>query len=147
MSLSLKVFGILIILILALVFLLAQNSLERNDTLRVGDNRLEIEVAISPADKARGLGGRESLPENQGMLFVYDMPGYYSFWMKDMNFAIDIIWLDANKKIIDITRDVRPESYPSSFSSQSPAQYILEVNSGWAERHGVEIADYVGFAL
>ena len=143
MSLSHKIFGFLVILILASVFLFTQNSKNTQNILRIGNNSLEIEIAISPSDKTKGLGGRESLLENQGMLFVYNMPGMYSFWMKDMNFALDIIWIDENKKVIDITRDVQPESYPNTFQPQIPAQYVLEVNSGWAERHDIKIGDYL----
>lgn len=147
MLLSPKVFGILVILILVSVFLFTQNFSTSQNILRIGSNNLKIEIVIDPSDKAKGLSGRESLSDDNGMLFVYEEPSIYSFWMKDMNFAIDIIWIDKNKKVIDITHDVRPESYPKTFSSQSPAQYILEVNSGWAEKHAVEIEDSAEFTL
>ncbi len=143
----------IIALIFASVFLFTQNfslpeadpplAEEIQNTVRIGESVLEVDISKTFADKARGLSGRESLGEDQGMLFIYDEPSIYFFWMKDMNFGLDIIWIDANKKIVDITRDVRPESYPDTFEPQSPAQYVLEVNSGWAERHGVKIGDLV----
>lgn len=129
------------IILIASVFLFTQSFSETPETIQIGEANLKVETALTEAERARGLSGRESLREDQGLLFVYDEPGIYSFWMKDMNFAIDIIWIDENKKIIDITHDARPESYPSTFIPQSPAQYVLEVNSGWAERHGVEVGD------
>lgn len=95
----------------------------------------------------RGLSGREKLPENSGMLFVFDKPDYHSFWMKDMKFAIDIIWIDENKKIVDITYNTAPETYPATFRSNVPVQYVLEVNAGWAEQSAMNINDVISFEL
>lgn len=89
------------------------------------------------------MGGREKLPENSGMLFVFEKQDYYSFWMKDMLFPIDIIWIDKNKKIIDITHNAKPESYPKTFKPRFSAHYVLEVNSGWAEAAQVMIGELV----
>ena len=93
------------------------------------------------------MSNREKLPANAGMLFVFDQPDYHSFWMKDMLFAIDIIWIDENKKIVDITHNAEPESYPKIFQPSSPAQYVLEVNSFWAAEHGIVIGDVLNFNL
>ncbi len=91
------------------------------------------------------MSNREKLAENQGMLFVFDQPDYYSFWMKDMQFAIDIIWIDENKKIVDITQNAESESYPKTFQPSSPAQYVLEVNSFWTGEHGIVVGDVLSF--
>jgi len=91
------------------------------------------------------LSNREKLAENQGMLFVFDHTDYHSFWMKDMRFAIDIIWIDENKKVVDITHNAEPESYPKIFKPSLPAQYVLEVNAGWAEEHRVKVGDLADF--
>ncbi len=82
------------------------------------------------ADRARGLGGLKCIPDNQGMLFSHDAAGVHCYWMKDMKFAIDMIWLDKDKKIIHIEQNVKPETYPKSFCPNGPAYYVLEVNTG-----------------
>lgn len=79
------------------------------------------------------------------MLFVFDRADYHSFWMKDMNFAIDIIWIDESKKIIDITRNAEPESYPNIFKPRLPVRYVLEVTSGWSKENNIQIGAQVDF--
>lgn len=59
--------------------------------------------------------------------------------MKDMNFALDIIWLDADKKVIDIAYNVKPDTFPDSFCPKQPAQYVLEVNAGVAGERGLQV--------
>lgn len=99
--------------------------------------QITAEIAETFAQKRQGLSGRRELPEGRGMLFVYEAPGRYSFWMPDMHFPIDIIWLDSGYRIVDITHSLAPESYPDTVSPMAPAQYVLEVNAGVAAAHGV----------
>lgn len=98
--------------------------------LKIGD-RLYTPI-ISATQKARehGLSNRESLQDSQAMLFVFDTPGVYGFWMKDMRFAIDICWLDSTGKVITIARRVPANSYPKSFYPKKPAQMVIETGSG-----------------
>lgn len=106
---------------------------------------LKVEIAQTPKEKERGLSGKLSLPKDLGMLFVFDEPGIYGFWMKDMNFPIDIIWISQDSKIIDISPDILPSTFPDTFSPKLPAKYVLEVNAGWAEQHKVTVEDGVKF--
>lgn len=114
--------------------------------LRVGNALIRAEIADTPEKKARGLSGRAALGENEGMLFVFEKPGIYSFWMKDMNFPIDIIWLDEYFRVVDISADAEPSSFPNLFTPSAPAQYALEVPGGFAQQH-ITIGEYVKFAL
>jgi len=113
--------------------------------LTIGGKTLEVEIADTLVSRKQGLSGKESLGDNQGMLFVYGEPGNYSFWMKDMKFAIDIIWIDENKKIVDITYNAVPESYPQTFSPKLPAKYVLEVSGLWVEEHGIGIGAVLNY--
>lgn len=102
-----------------------------------GSTTLDIEIATTPAERERGLSGRTTpLTDSRGMLFVFDQPGTYAFWMPDMHFAIDMIWIGADGKIVDIKKNATPESYPSAFKPSAPAVYVLEVGSGNAEKWG-----------
>lgn len=106
---------------------------------------IELEVVRTPAKQARGLSGRQSLKANTGMLFVYETPSIPGFWMKEMNFPIDIIWIDQNKKVVDITENLAPETYPQVFYPRSPMQYVLEVNANWSKTRNISVGDEVVF--
>lgn len=75
------------------------------------------------------------------MLFVFAEAEQYSFWMKDMNYPIDIVWIDANRQVVAITENATPESYPLKFTPPVPVKYVLEVRSGWNTRHRVKVGD------
>jgi hypothetical protein len=79
------------------------------------------------------------------MLFEFPASGYYPFWMKDMRFPIDIIWISANKKVVKVQKDLQPSSYPRTFSSAEPAQYILELKAGEAAQLGLANGTIVYF--
>lgn len=75
--------------------------------LTIGQTPLTVEVASTITQKQQGLSGRASLPEGRGMLFTFDQPGPYSFWMKDMNFALDFIWLQRGT-VVEMEQNVPP---------------------------------------
>src|SRR3989344_7598715 len=111
--------------------------------LRIADKEIRVELADTEEKRTRGLSGRKSLSQDSGMFFVFEIPAKYSFWMKDMRFSLDIIWIDENKKIIAISENITPETYPASFSPSEPIKYVLEVNAGWAERNEVVVGEGV----
>lgn len=106
--------------------------------MRIDGLNLNVELANTVEKRTIGLSGRKKMGNNQGMLFAFDSPGFYSFWMKDMNFPIDVIWISKNLKIVDITENVQPGSFPQKFVSGEMAQYVLEVNAGWTRDHKIE---------
>ena len=79
------------------------------------------------------------------VLFVFSKPDRYSFWMKDMNFPIDMIWLNQNRQVVFLEKDAQPASYPATFVSNTDAEYVLEVNAGFAEKNNLEEGDHVEF--
>jgi len=107
---------------------------------------VEIELAQTPRERERGLSQREKLAENQGMLFVFDKPDLHSFWTKEMEFPIDIIWIGENRNIVDIARNATPESFPQTFLPKSPALYVLEVNADWTTKNNIMIGASVSFS-
>jgi hypothetical protein len=126
---------------------LLMNQLHRNNSelLTINGNKIRIENAKSSQKKSEGLCCRDSLPDDHGMLFVYDQPGDYRFWMKDTKIPLDMIWIDSNKKIVHIEEDVQPSSYPKSFGSNDPAQYVLETNAGFVKKYQIQKRDNVAF--
>jgi uncharacterized protein len=106
----------------------------RNDaTVSVGINKISAEVAQTNSQKDKGLGGRTCIAADQGMLFVFDKPGIYPFWMKDMKFPIDMVWIDSNHTVVTIKSNVSPSTYPQNFKNSEPAQYVLELKAGQAK--------------
>ena len=123
------------------------NNLTLLETKRItiGKKELTVEIADNPEEQVQGLSDRESLRENNGMLFIFEQPIIAGFWMKDMKFSLDIIWIDENGMIIGIEKNVSPQSYPQIFSPPSPIKYVLEVNSGWSDRNNIKTGDLMSF--
>lgn len=120
----------------------------RNSSLRsiqIAGINVKATVAGTSETRARGLGGREELAENEGMLFVFDSDASWGFWMKDMRFAIDILWISSDGKILDMRESVSPATYPSVFTPRAPARYVLELPAGFGKSHDVKIGDAVRF--
>lgn len=111
--------------------------------LEINNSPINIEIAQTNIQRQRGLSFRESLPQNTGMLFIFDNPSKPNFWMKDMNFSIDIIWINKNGYVIGMEENISPDTYPNKFSPQEPALYVLETNTDWASRHQINIGDKV----
>jgi uncharacterized membrane protein (UPF0127 family) len=109
---------------------------------------LNVEVVNTTPSRQLGLSGRESVKDGNGMLFVFPEPSNYSFWMRDMLFSIDIIWIDTAGDIIYIEKNVNPDTYPKSFSvpssaSKPPSQYVLEVSAGFTDFFDIKIGDRI----
>ncbi|MDO8183599.1 MAG: DUF192 domain-containing protein [bacterium] len=102
---------------------------------------LNLELATSTEKRMQGLSGHESLDINAGMLFVFDQPDRYGFWMKEMNFPLDLIWLNNEGKVIAIDAAVPANSYPKIFYPPTPIKYVMEANANWAAAHQLEVGD------
>ncbi|MSR73269.1 DUF192 domain-containing protein [Candidatus Parcubacteria bacterium] len=111
--------------------------------LTINNTHINIEVADTYAKRVLGLSRRTSLAENTGLLFIWTEPKDVGIWMKDMNFPIDIVWIDASGKIIDIKQAVSPDTFPTVFYPRTPALYVLELNAGFTEKHNIKIGDMV----
>ncbi len=111
--------------------------------LEIKGKILKVELADNPLKQARGLSGRLNLPPDQGMFFIFDSPGYHPFWMKDMRFPIDVLWIGTGYRVVDISPKIEPGSYPKSFRPKLPAQFVLEVPAGWTEENSITIGESV----
>lgn len=109
--------------------------------VNVGTSTLILDLATTSAARSQGLSGRTSLDTNAGMLFVFEEPGLYGFWMKEMKFSLDLIWLNSKGKVVDITTNLSPQTYPKAFYPVSPVKYVIEVNAGWTKINNLEVGD------
>ena len=113
--------------------------------VEIGNIRIAVDTAITPKAQALGLSFRPALSEDEGMLFIFDKPGKQNFWMKDMNFPIDIIWISEDKKIVYIKKDARPELYPETYGGEQNSKYVLELVSGFSDKYNLKEGDKVSF--
>ncbi len=107
------------------------------------DKCFQSEVMLTPEGREKGLMSRDSLAEDQGMLFVFDEPGEYPFWMKNMNFPIDIVWLDEEKRVVHTEWSVPPcvKDPCPVYAPQAKALYVLEIAAGQVEAGGIRNGD------
>ncbi len=118
-------------------------------TISVGETPLEVELAIAPEERARGLGYREGLAPGTGMLFVAAEPRVENFWMKGMRFCIDIVWIEGGQ-IVGAAEyacpdpEGTPDAARARFSSGQPVSHVLEVPAGWLADHGYGSGTPVG---
>ncbi|MDP2789645.1 MAG: DUF192 domain-containing protein [bacterium] len=124
-----------------------QRALGKSATVQVQGQTLKVEVERSDRARAKGLSGRRLLVANRGMLFLFDKVGSYEFWMKDMRFSIDIVWI-AQGKIVDISRNVIPPKVgdtPARVLPRVPADTVLEVSAGVAAQWQLDDAVTITF--
>lgn len=131
-------------LILAMLFVLMSRSLfAKNPTVVLAGETVRVTIADTEAKREQGLSGRQGLAPHEGMLFIFQKDDRYAFWMKDMLFSIDILWLSADGTVVYIAPSVSPDTYPQAFVSSTPARYVLELPAGYAAAHGVKLGDKV----
>jgi len=122
----------------------------RHATVTVDTTAIEAELARTPAEKQLGLGGRSGLAPDAGMLFVFDAPDRHVFWMLDMQFALDFVWIRGDR-VVDLSAEIPPP--PAGLDAASgllrqvqpkePADLVLEVAAGSIAKHGWKVGDAV----
>lgn len=118
------------------------------DQVKIGDTLINVEISDTPEKRNKGLSGRGSIASDSGMLFVFDNPTKPRFWMKDMKFPIDIIYI-SNQKVVDLLKNIPPPSPNQSDDTlllYEPVTIIdqaVEVNGGFVSSHGISIGDTV----
>ncbi len=108
---------------------------------------LNVELAETAADQQRGLSGRDSMPLDHGMLFIFDYESNWSFWMYGMKFPLDIIWFDSGRRAVFIQQDLQPCA-PAECPIHTPpitAMYVLEVNAGFVITRHLALGDTFAF--
>jgi uncharacterized membrane protein (UPF0127 family) len=145
-------------LVLSCVFLLTGCGSDADSELREFNTRpvvlpdgtkITAEVMTRPADMQRGMMFRDALPDGEGMLFVHGSPGQYSYWMYQVKVPLDIIWMDARGRIVEIAENVPPcktaASECPSYGGKQTSLVVLELPGGYGRRHGVVLGDVIRF--
>lgn len=108
------------------------------------------EVMTNPVDMSRGMMFRDSLAPDRGMLFVHGSPGKYAYWMYQVKVPLDIVWMDANRRVVEISADTPPCASKSarecpSYGGRESSLYALELAGGQAAKSGVRIGSAIDF--
>jgi len=137
-----------IISLLFILILLSACSNGNNVTsLRIKNELLNIEISADELSRTKGLSGRESLGENWGMIFIFEEEAKHNFWMKDMNFPLDILYI-KNDEIVEIFKNVKILDNYGEFTEIFPkekADKVLELNAGWCDIHDVRVGDKIEY--
>ena len=136
---------ILFFVVALLIIVAVLYKFDYKSTVLIDGNIFSVEVVDTKPLLEKGLSGHAPLSQNQGMLFVFQKPDKYGFWMKDMLFPIDIVWIGANWRVIHIERNLSASTYPEVFSPQSDSLYVLEIPAGQSDSVGIKVGDKVTY--
>ena len=123
----------------------------RGPVVRVSDVEFPVELAIKSEDRVRGLSGRASLDAGTGMLFVFDSDRPRSFWMREMEIPLDMVWINSECRVVDISENAPPPDPETAlgdlprYSPSVPAKFVLEINAGESIALGLGVGDAVEF--
>lgn len=143
MNKNIVIIFISILLLFGLVLWYSGHPLQT--TVTINGHVFVAKLAVTENEKRKGLGGQQSLAESHGMLFLMGEPAYHGFWMKDMKFPLDFIWIN-DKTVVDVTQNVpNPvgDSEPVSLKPHSPADKILEINAGEIIKYHIAIGNVI----
>jgi hypothetical protein len=144
--LSWGLIALVLLLVSAAAVFILWPQLQPHATVRLGDGVFISRVAKTSQERDKGLSGTQGLRQDQAMLFVYETDDKWPIWMKEMNYPIDIVWLDKDKKVVYIVKNAPPESYPyESFMPKQDARYVLELPAGTVEKKSIIIGDEAAF--
>jgi len=107
-------------------------------------NAIEIEVADNYTEREQGLMYRDTMAENNGMLFLMETEEPQTFWMKNTIISLDILYADAEKRIVSISKNCKPYSL-DQIPSAKPALYVVEVNAGYTSKYNIKAGDVISF--
>lgn len=138
--------SIILVVALLLTQVVSAYFLPARAVMHLSGERFEVRIASNDRDRIKGLSGTDSLPKDEALLFIYDYDGRHKIWMKDMNYAIDIVWLDSERRVVHIKRNALPESYPEVFSPDLNARYVVEFSSGVVNEKGIRVGQEAVFS-
>ncbi|HSX09440.1 MAG TPA: DUF192 domain-containing protein [Candidatus Saccharimonadales bacterium] len=152
MSLNKIIIGFIVLLLIVsgiVLFQLNKTSPLPKTTVTIDKQDFSVEVATTSAQQQQGLSGRGSMPKNSGMLFIFKTAQKYPFWMKDMKFPLDMIFINDNKIVDIIPNTPAPKNGNDNLPIYTPAapdNQTLEINAGLAKQYGFKKGDAVKVA-
>lgn len=130
-------------------FSLSKSPAKKRPSLTLNNRRIFVEIAKTDTERRQGLSGHPPLTDDAGMLFIFDQPGNYGFWMKEMLFPLDFIFIDGDV-VVDLVQNVPfpvSEEDPVTVRAKFPFDKVLEIKAGKGQEMGVEVGDKAVFDL
>jgi len=141
---------LIFIFLFVFLFFIVMFSKKNNivgDKVCFNDYCFLVEIADDSSERSKGLMGRESLDPDKGMLFIFDQESKHSFWMKNTLIPLDMIWINTDKEVVHMERNVQPcqvDPCPS-YGPDKEARYVLEINAGQSDQANIQINDKLSF--
>jgi hypothetical protein len=137
------VFLLAVLVIFLVIFDAVFHNKNTQTEVVLGDKTFFMETATTPAEWEQGLSEHAPLTNNTGMIFIFDKADNYGFWMKDMLFPLDIIWVGTDFRITHIEKNLSPQTYPTAYYPGVPSKYVLEILAGESDKNNIKIDDLV----
>lgn len=133
-------------------FLYKVNQNDETIKIKINNEEFNLSVARTDEDRKKGLAKFDSIKENEGMVFIFDTPGNYSFYMKDMKFNIDIVFLNERKEVVSIFKNAKTTDYVNplqyeAYKPDYPSKYVLEFKEGTIQKIGLKLGDKIDFEI
>ncbi len=113
--------------------------------IKINEEIIKVDISNNDCKRILGLSGRKELKNDTGMLFAFQREGSHGFWMKDMNFSIDILWIDKDLNIVGIEENVATSTYPKILGERYFSSYVLEISSGYSTKNKIEVGNKIIF--
>ena len=138
----------IVLILFCVVSFIAKQQISSRPYLTINGVKVNLSIANTPSEQVQGLSYQKSLGKNDGKLFIFAKKQDLTFWMKNMNFPLDIIWINDDK-IVKIDKNLPPEGDKpgKTYNSNVPVNYVLEVNAGYSELRNIKIGDEVKYFL
>ena len=138
----------LVLILVGLVVSFTLTTFKPTTQVRLGSGVYSLWLADNDTTRIQGLSNVDKLHLNGGLLMAYDNNDTHGIWMKDMNFPLDLIWLDNNKKVVYIVKNAPPENPVSTvYVPKDPSRYVLELPAGSVKKAGIKTGDTATFKI
>lgn len=134
-------------LLVAMGIVLIGRFMASQTTVWLGDGVFQTSLATTSRSREKGLSGTDHLAPDQAMLFVFDTSDQWGIWMKDMNYPIDVVWLNDQKQVVYSVSNMNPDSYPEVFTPKQPARYVVEFAAGTLASKAIHTGSQAQFSL
>lgn len=138
--------AVVVVIVAAGLVLIGQVMVPQT-TLYLGDGVYHARIAATPSAREKGLGGTINLAPHHAMLFVFETSDRWGIWMKDMQYSIDVVWLNEQKQVVYSVSNMSPDSYPKEFTPNMPARYVVELPAGAIAKRAITIGTQARFEL
>lgn len=138
----------LVVLLLGMAIAYMVSATRPTTSLKIAGGNYSLWIANTESSRVQGLSGVERLDPNGGLLMDFETDGTWGIWMKDMKVPLDIIWLDANKKVVYIVKNASPElSTNTTFVPKKPARYVIELPAGSVDKAAINETSIATFDI